>query len=108
MVRPAKHAPEMRLLMNGSTLQDIYDYGYNGLCYKGAGQNNPATGWGPYPKITGCRIDFGPGATPPTNTNGGGGGSQKRAIGEFNGWPIYGMHSRATFRRIDVMANKYL
>jgi hypothetical protein len=76
-------------------VQDIYDYGYNGLCYQGPGLNNPATGWGPYPKITSCRIDFGAGSTPPAT--GGGSGSQKRAIGAFNGWPVYGISLGTVF-----------
>jgi hypothetical protein len=56
---------------------------YNGLCWNSRVHNPP--GWGSINSYSGCNIDFGPPAG-----DGSDGGSQKRAIGEFNGWQVYG------------------
>ncbi|KAI7241261.1 glycoside hydrolase family 18 protein [Hortaea werneckii] len=63
---------------------EVYRFGHNGLCHNG--DEYDTGGWKRQPKFSACRIDFGPAARGESD-----GGSQKRAIGEFNGWQVYGI-----------------
>jgi hypothetical protein len=71
---------------------EVYRWQYNGYCYNGNSYNTP--GWGTINRYSSCIIDFGPpagGGSVAGSTAGSDTGSQKRAIGEFNGWQVYGM-----------------
>jgi len=66
---------------------EVYRWTYNGLCYNGGSYNT--AGWGNQNSYSGCIIDFGPPVGRGSDA-GSDAGSQKRAIGEFNGWQVYG------------------
>jgi hypothetical protein len=69
---------EIACAVNTFDQTDIYRYAYNGLCYNG--EPRDGTGFGDQPSFSRCIIDFSPAST----------GSQKRAIGEYNKWKVYG------------------
>ncbi|KAI7407956.1 hypothetical protein KC336_g13253 [Hortaea werneckii] len=75
---------EIACAVNTFGQSEVYSYAYNGLCWNDEEYDTP--GWGCAKRYRGCIIDFGP----PAGSDSGG-GSQKRAIGEFNGWPVYGI-----------------
>lgn len=58
---------------------EVYRQNFNGFCMTGTYIDG--MGWGnTRPQVKRCIIDFGPPST----------GSQKRAVGEYNGWPVFG------------------
>ena len=78
----ATHAGDMTAIacaVNTFDQEDVFRYQYNGLCWNNAYRDG--TGWGQQPAYSRCTIDFGAATT---------GSSQKRAIGEYNGWKVYG------------------
>ncbi|KAI4193916.1 MAG: hypothetical protein LQ350_008076 [Teloschistes chrysophthalmus] len=71
---------EIACAVNTFGQNDIFRYGFNGLCYNGG--NIPGWGFGSPPNLAQCIIEFAPNQAAP------GGTKHKRSLGQFNGYDV--------------------